>query len=247
MLSPLLSLPPRPLISIAGAGGKTTTMYTLAHELAEQGERVIVTTTTNIFFPKAGETDAFILATETSTLLNTIKALSERYRRITVAAGVTPAGKLTGLQPDQPYELLVKSGVDAVIVEADGARHRMIKAPAEHEPAIPGQTNVALLMLSAAAINQPLSSEIAHRPERIAALLGIQQGDILTPARIAQLMTSKQGGLKNIPPEAKVYLLVTHVSAMQQDVVRELAALILSAPSFSGVCYSPEPETWLAI
>ncbi len=50
-LSSLIRLPAKPLISIVGAGGKTTTMYTLAAELAAQGKRVVTTTTTNIYIP----------------------------------------------------------------------------------------------------------------------------------------------------------------------------------------------------
>src|SRR5712671_4874995 len=211
LLSDLITLPAQPLISIVGAGGKTTTMYTLASELAQRGKRVITTTTTNIFFPQKGETDTLIVSPETSRLLKMINASWKQYQRITIAASPIGAGKLAGLQPDQPYELLKKSGADVVIVEADGARHHMIKAPAEHEPVVPPQTNVALLMMSAEAINQPLSGEIAHRPERVAAVLGINQGDILTPALVSRLMTSEQGGMKNIPEGAVVYLLITHV------------------------------------
>ena len=57
------------LANIVGAGGKTTTMYTLASELAQRGKRVITTTTTNIFFPQKGETDTLIVSPETSRLL----------------------------------------------------------------------------------------------------------------------------------------------------------------------------------
>src|SRR5438874_3184367 len=185
MLSELLDLPPRPLISIVGAGGKTTTMYTLAGELAQCGNRVITTTTTNIYFPKQDETDTLIVATETSMLLKMVNAAWKQLHRVTVAGRAIGSGKIAGLQADQPYELLMKSGADVVIVEADGARRRMIKAPAEHEPVIPIHTNVALLMMSAEAINKPLNAEVAHRPERIAALVGMNQGEILTPARIA--------------------------------------------------------------
>ena len=39
------------VVSLVGGGGKTATMYLLAHELAGQGRRVIVTTTTNIMPP----------------------------------------------------------------------------------------------------------------------------------------------------------------------------------------------------
>src|SRR5947209_9919958 len=187
LLAELIKLPARPLISLVGAGGKTTTMYTLASELAQQNKRVITTTTTNIYFPKPGETDTLIVASETPTLLKMVNAAWKQHRRVTVAARVIGAGKVGGLSPEQPYELLTKGEADAVLVEADGARHKMIKAPAEHEPVVPFQTNVALLLMSAEAINQPLSAEVAHRPERVAAVLGIEQGDVLTPALVARL------------------------------------------------------------
>src|SRR5436305_4017492 len=236
VLSDLLDLPLRSLISIVGAGGKTTTMYTLASELAQRGHRVITTTTTNIYFPKQDETDALIVAVETSVLLKMVSAASRQHHRVTVAGRAIGAGKIAGLQLDQSYELLMKSGADVVIVEADGARHKMIKAPAEHEPVVPPQTNVALLMVSAEAINQPLSGEIAHRPERVAAVLGINQGDILTPALVARLMTSEEGGMKNIPEGAVVYLLITHV--------REGAEVVGRLASFAGVLYSRRPGEW---
>src|SRR2546421_10516007 len=244
VLSDLLDLPPRPLISIVGAGGKTTTMYTLAWELAQRGKRVITTTTTNIYFPKQDETDTLIVATETSVLLKMVSAAWKQHHRVTVAGRAIGSGKITGLQPDQPYELLMKSGADVVIVEADGARHKTIKAPAEHEPVVPPQTNVALLMMSAEAINQPLSGEIAHRPERIAEVTGINQGDMLTPAVIAHLMTSERGGLKNIPEKARVYVLVTHVTGEKMDAIREISGLIKSSSRITEVLYSEQPGEW---
>src|SRR5436305_8100233 len=234
VLSDLLDLPLRSLISIVGAGGKTTTMYTLASELAQRGHRVITTTTTNIYFPKQDETDTLIVATETSVLLKMVSAAWKQHHRVTVAGRAIGSGKVAGLQPDQSYELLMKSGADVVIVEADGARHKMIKAPAEHEPVVPPQTNVALLMVSAEAINQPLNEKIAHRPERVAAVLGINQGDILTPALVAGLMMSEEGGMKNIPEMAKVYVLITHVMDGGWDGVLEMASLVRGSAKVSG-------------
>ncbi|HJT58452.1 MAG TPA: selenium cofactor biosynthesis protein YqeC, partial [Ktedonobacteraceae bacterium] len=222
LLSDLLTLPVHPLISIVGAGGKTTTMYTLADELAQRGKRVITTTTTNIYFPQKGETDTLIVSPETSRLLKMIQVSWKLHQRITVAASPIGASKLAGLRPDQPYEILLKSGADVVIVEADGARHHMIKAPAEHEPVVPPQTSVALLMMSAEAINQPLSGEIAHRPELVAKVAGINMGDVLTPAVVARVMLSEQGGMKGIPEKAEVYLLITHMVDRKQEAVQQL-------------------------
>jgi probable selenium-dependent hydroxylase accessory protein YqeC len=246
VLSDLLDLPLHPLISIVGAGGKTTTMYTLARELAQRGKRVITTTTTNIYFPKEDETDTLIVAAETRALLKMVNAAWKHHHRVTVAGRAIGSGKVAGLQPDQPYELLMKSGADIVIVEADGARHKMIKAPAEHEPVIPPETNVALLMMSAEAINQPLSGEIAHRPERVAAVLGINQGDILTPVLVARLMMSEQGGMKNIPEMAKVYVLITHVMEERRDEVREVAELVGRLTQLANVLYSGQADEWFA-
>ena len=244
LLCDLIDLPTNPLIAIIGAGGKTTTMYTLASELAQCGKRAITTTTTQIFFPKPGETDTLIFAAETPTLLKKIDAAWQHHKRITVTGVPIREDKLGGLQPEQPYELLMKGGANAVIVEADGARHRMIKAPAEHEPVIPLRTNVALLMISAEAINQPLSDRIAHRPEQVATVTGINVGDVLSPAVIARLITSEQGALKHIPETASVYLLFTHASIFHKETIRELASLVLSSSRLTGVLSSEQPGVW---
>ncbi len=246
LLCDLIDLPAHPLITIVGAGGKTTTMYSLASELANRGKRVITTTTTQIFYPEPDETDTLIVASETHALLKTIDEAWQKYCRLTVAGAVLRTDKLAGLQSEQPYELLMKSGANVVIVEADGARHRMIKAPREHEPVIPLQTNVALLMISAEAINQPLSDRIAHRPEQVATVTGINVGDVLSPAVIARLITSEQGALKHIPETATAYLLITHASMAQKVAIRELASLVLSSSRLTGVLSSEEPGVWFA-
>lgn len=245
-LSQLLTLPAQPLIAIVGAGGKTTTMYTLADELAAQGKRVIMTTTTHIFIPKRGETDTFIVSPELPRLLGMIAGAWLQHRRVTVGSAST-SGKLAGLPAEQPYELLSRGGADVVIVEADGARHLMIKAPAEHEPVIPTHTNLALLLISAEALNQPLTSEIAHRPEHIARVTGLNPGDLLTPAHVARLVTSEQGALKHIPETAPAFLLLTHATQERQQAVQELAALVRRSPRIVGLLASEKPREWFAL
>src|ERR1017187_6974379 len=88
LLSDLITLPPHPLISIVGAGGKTTTMYTLASELAERGNRVVTTTTTNIYFPRQGETDTLIVAAKTPHILKMGNDAWNQHHRVTVAGTV---------------------------------------------------------------------------------------------------------------------------------------------------------------
>jgi hypothetical protein len=78
-------------------------------------------------------------------------------------------------------------------------------------------------------------------------VLGINQGDILTPAYIARLMTNEQGAMKNIPEQAAVYLLITHASFEKRDVVQELVSLVKRSPRLSGICCSVEPGEWFVI
>src|SRR5437588_3256703 len=244
LLFNLIDLPSKPLISIVGAGGKTTTMYTLAGELAQQGKRVISSTTTQIFLPKSHETDTLIISPDIQTLLNALQSSWKRHQRITVASARNERGKLLGFPPDQYILLLEQNVADAVILEGDGARHLMIKAPAEHEPVVPPETNIALLLMSADAINQPLNGEIAHRTERVAEVAGINQGDVLTSAVIARLMTSERGGLKNIPEKARVYMLVSHVTDENMDGVQELERLIRGSSRITDMLYSDRPGAW---
>src|SRR5260370_24957360 len=122
LLCDVIDLPAHPLIPSVGAGGKTTTMYPLASELAQHGGRVITTTTTQIFFPEPGQTGALIVAAETPTLLEMISAAWQQHRRVTVAGAIIRADKLAGLQPRQPYELLMHTVASTVIVESECAR-----------------------------------------------------------------------------------------------------------------------------
>ena len=247
LLSELIDLPTSPLIAITGAGGKTTTMYILANELALQGKHVITTTTTQIFYPEPGETDLLIIDSNTDTLLKKIDKSWSQCHRITVAGSTLRTDKLAGLQPDQPYELLMKSRADVVIVEADGARHRMIKAPAEHEPVIPSHANIALLLMSAEAINRALDESIAHRPELIAKVTGIQSGDTLSAAVIARLITSEQGALKHIPETATAYLLITHTPLALEASISQLANIVQSSSRKVHILCSDQPGNWFAI
>ena len=243
-LSDLIELPPQPLIALVGAGGKTTTMYTLARELVGRGRRVVTTTTTNISLPRPGETERLLVDTEVPRLLRGLQHGWRDCRHITVASAVIGSGKLKGLSPEQPILLLRRGGADVVIVEADGARHLKIKAPAEYEPVMPARAGVVLLLLSAETLNQPLSGEIAHRPEILARLTGIDSGDPLTPAVVARLLLHEQGGLKRIPDGASVYVLLTHVTPGRREPVTQLARLAREAPRLANVYGSEQPGEW---
>ena len=106
MLSNLIYLPAQPLISLVGAGGKTTTMYTLARELARAGQRVVTTTTTQIFRPTSDETEQLIIEEKPSLLLDMVKASLQQHRHVTIAGSINERSKLMSVPPDVPALLL---------------------------------------------------------------------------------------------------------------------------------------------
>ncbi len=234
MLSELLPLKAGMIVALVGAGGKTTTMFCLAAERAALDERVITTTTTHIFPPTPAQTEALILATEHDALLKRAADALAQHRHITVATAPAPEGKLRGVPPEWVADLRALPGVSMVLVEADGAKGRMIKAPADHEPVIPPGTDLVLALANAEAIGQPLNDAIAHRLERVSALTGLRPGDILTPQALATLATHQQGLLKSIPPGASVVLVLTHVQPADRQSAEEAARQALASKRFAG-------------
>lgn len=104
-------------------------------------------------------------------------------------------GRLGGLAPEQVASLHARHDLTATLVKADGARMRLIKAPAEDEPILPPGTATVLPVVSARAIGRPLSPAIAHRPERLSRVTGAAAGETLAPIHLARLLVSATGAL----------------------------------------------------
>ena len=234
MLSESLPLRSGMIVALVGAGGKTTTMFRLAAELAARGERVITTTTTHISTPNADQTEMLILIAEHERLSEATTDALATHRHITVAAATTVDGKLQGIPPEWADDLRALPGVGAVLVEADGAKGRLIKAPAAHEPMIPASADLVLLLMSAEALGQRLRAEIAHRPEQISAVTGLALGESITPQALAALTTSAHGLLKGCPPTAHAILVVTHASPPLLEAAQETARLALASGRLAG-------------
>ncbi len=243
-LSEMLRLSAPALVALVGAGGKTTTMYTLARELAGQGRRVVTTTTTHIASPQPGETECLLIDADMEQLPETLQRAWRDYHHITVASEIEVTGKLKVVSPELPALCLQRGGAEVVVVEADGARHLKIKAPAAYEPVIPPQATHVFLLLSAEALNQSLDAELAHRPEILARLTGIAEGDALTPTVVARLLLHQQGGLKGIPARARAYVLVTHATDERRAAVAELADLLRGSSRIAGLFCSAQPGDW---
>ncbi len=79
----------------------------------------------------------------------------------------------------------------------------------------------------------------AHRPERIAQILGLEPGHeahLLSAAEIAALLVHPQGGLKDVPAGARVMPLVNKVeTAVQFEAATQIARQVLQEPRIKQV------------
>ena len=133
------------VISLVGAGGKTSLMFRLANELALAGQSVLTTTTTKIYVPLTQQSANLILCKSVSRMLEMAQAALEEQQHITAAAEKLPdQGKLRGFTPADVQDIWNSNQFRWIIVEADGAAGRPLKAPGEHEPVVgvdPGVNN----------------------------------------------------------------------------------------------------------
>jgi len=248
-LSEALSLQPGDVVAFLGAGGKTTAMFRAAAELAGRGFRVVTTTTTLIWPPTPSQSRVVVVASDEDELLARARRALARGMHVTVASDHTESGKLKGVPPSVIEDLARLA--DFVLVEADGARGRSLKAPADYEPVVPSQTTVAVPVVGIDAVGQPLTNEIAHRPEHVARVAGLALGGEITAATLARVLTSTDGGLKGIPSSARVVALVNKVETEAHFAPgREVARRCLESSRLEAVLLgavgreSPVGERW---
>lgn len=179
------------VISLVGAGGKKTTLYALARALSG---RVALSSSSHM---AAYDED---VVDEVVTLAAGGLALPPPSLARVVAFGgeAESPERRHGLSLEQIERLVADRSFDHVLLKADGARARWIKAPADYEPIVPPCTERVLYLVSARVLGAPLDERIAHRVERIAAVCGAEPGAPLTVEHLATLLASEAGALQGI-------------------------------------------------
>jgi len=217
----------RELVALVGGGGKSSLMFALANSLPG---RVVMTTTTRIFAAQMGRADEVCTLTD-----GAWEERLDRFDSSLLLVGRVEGDRAVGVPAQMPTELLAHPRVDWVVVEADGSRMLPVKAPAAHEPVIPHETGVLVLVVGIDALSGPIR-EVAHRPERVSAITGLGVEETLTPDALAALLTSPRGGLKDVPQAARVVLLINKVqSSSELQAAHQIARCALREPRVDRV------------
>ena len=214
------------MVSLVGAGGKTSLLQALASEQAADGRAVLATTTTNIYRP-AGE---LLLEPNEEWLPERTQRLLAPGWCLTVAAGSSPAEelvKLTGLTPQSVDWLYDEAVAPYILVEADGARRLPLKAPRTHEPVIPLATTVLVGVLGLSGLGRPVDEDHVLGASEFCSLTKAEPGQAVTPAHVAALALHPKGLFKKAPPKARKVLVLNQADLPgASQAAHQVAALV---------------------
>jgi len=199
------------LVALCGAGGKTSMLRALAREFAARGERVLVTTTTKIAVDE-GE--------------------GPWPAGVSLSHGGRSAGKLLGHPPQAIDEMKQGGRFDRLLVEADGSRRRPLKAPAAHEPVIPGSADAIVVVAGMSGLGRPLTEDTVFRAGIWAALSGTALGAAVDAESFARVALHEAGlakGCREAP--AAVLFLNQADTAQAQAAAASIGRILCSAPS----------------
>ena len=133
-LTEFLEIKKHDVISFAGAGGKTSTIFALARELKHTTDyKILITTTTKMFLEK-----------EAVTVEDEWFIKEQMLKKRLVTAGKDLGRKMGCFSADFLQKIISLS--DIALIEADGAQRRPFKMPRPYEPVyLPNTTKIVYL------------------------------------------------------------------------------------------------------
>ncbi len=224
---------PGDVVALIGAGGKTSTLIALGHELAQAGLRVLATTTSQIAID---ELDLMPYATTLDAgMAHLSLALGENrfvflYRDIKNNQVYGPDAKLIP-------RLLDSVDSDVLLIEADQADGLPLKAPLAGEPNIPPETTLVVPMASLAVLGQPLDEEHVYNATAIDERYGFLLGNRVKSPWVAQVLRDEELGLRGVPAAARIVALLNQTAPQgyARGRARLIAQFILRSPRIHGV------------
>jgi probable selenium-dependent hydroxylase accessory protein YqeC len=198
------------LVSVVGAGGKTSLMYRLAREIASAGGRALATTTTKVIYPPAGEVADVVLGEE---IEETVAEVRRRLLpgRVVFAGRARLDAKVAGFSPAFVDVLHQADRSWTIIAECDGARGKSLKVPRADEPPVAGSTDLFVIVTGADCLGRPLTASEIFEPEMVASIAGVGVSDTIGPGILVRSVVSRDSYLGRRPPEARCCVFINKV------------------------------------
>jgi probable selenium-dependent hydroxylase accessory protein YqeC len=218
IISRILELKKGSMVSIVGAGGKSTLMYTIAEELRKDF-KVLITTTTKIFVPNKEQFDFIEIGNSINEYFHSSK--SGIYVN---GSSVNLENKLIGIETQILEGIL--SYYDYILVESDGSKRKDIKGWNDKEPVICKDTTKTIGVLSIESIGKEINEDNVHRVQQFTKITDSYEGQSINKEHIVALIFHNHGLFKNSVGQ-KILFINKVESEEEIKLAHELASLII--------------------
>ena len=202
------------VVSLVGAGGKTTVVRRLQRECLEAGISHVVTTTTHMQYEDMEE----FLSEES---LERALELVGRFGTVWLGRPVLE-GKMKGVSLE--FLRQVYAAGLWLLVEADGAKRLSVKAPAGHEPVVVPFSTDVFSVYGLDAVGGRIG-DVCFRVDEVTEILGKTSADMLTAVDIVRLATAAVGGKKQVTADMRYGVILNKADTRQRlELAGEIAA-----------------------
>lgn len=205
------------VVSLVGAGGKTTLMYELAEQCSKRGRRVLVSTTTHIAEPKR----FFAMSSEDVLRLWEEGAYAVIGQR-------TPDGKLT--MPSAGMLRTCMEKADLTLLEADGSKRLPCKVPGAHEPVILPETSLVIGVMGMSCLGKRMG-ECCFRMEMAKEHFEAAPDTIMSERMAVSILSSESGTRKAVGERGFIVVL----NQCDTEAIRDRAERIAAGLRQNGI------------
>jgi probable selenium-dependent hydroxylase accessory protein YqeC len=168
MLKQLIGIKKNDIITVVGAGGKTSLITYLTKEVSSD-YKVLLTTTTKIYLPKSSDYNNIILTKKSNTLINNKGiTLYGKY--------INKDKKVVGLSFNELDNIL--DDFDISFIEGDGSKRKKLKGWREDEPLVHPKTTKNIGVLDISSYDMNINNENIHRLDKFLNICGNYNGKI---------------------------------------------------------------------
>jgi molybdenum cofactor cytidylyltransferase len=224
-------------VAFIGAGGKSSAVRTLGNELKSQYP-VVSTTSTKLGLAQTDLADEHFILTS-SEHLDGVHARLRGGKSLLITNDRAPDEPkwrgLSLLELKKLRKICLEAGA-ILLIEADGARRKSLKAPAEHEPVVPEWVDLVVTIAGLDVIGKPFTPEYCHRAEIAKEILGIEGDAIVEYAHLSNLLQAEYGGLKGAPRSSTVRVILRQSKDLEEiEIGRKVASQVLSTERITNV------------
>lgn len=227
------------VISLVGAGGKTSTLFWLARALYQQGLRVLITTTTAMAYPLPAWVEQcyfdFAFANFFQHPNHPFQNQSGPGLSAAFSALDSQVQKVRGYTPAEIDCLKSAGFFDVILVEADGARGQNIKAADTHEPQLPESSDYVIGLTGFPVFTQPVSSHQVHRWPIFSKRFEVEEGAYLDVEFFNRYLNHPEGLFKSAPNSAQKHWVLNAYTKADNSADAVVESLALAHSWLDGV------------